>query len=127
MKYAAALLVLGLGACASTGEEPTIVRKPHLSKAGILPGQSIPQERDGLSKDDTGAIQWVCANTDKHEDKEVFISVCPSCSQMNYFYRDQAEEAYRCYACLKLYDNALIKCSECGRPPHRIRTKPQPK
>jgi DNA-directed RNA polymerase subunit RPC12/RpoP len=124
MKIVALLLPLTLAACASSGEEACIVRKPHLARAGILPGQSIPAERDGMSSSDTGAIMWVCANSDKHEDKEVFIQVCPSCSNMNYFYWDGGETAYRCFACMKLVDNSVIKCPECGHPPRRLKTKP---
>jgi len=126
MKHAVPFLLLGLAACAS-GDQASVVRRPHLARAGILPGQSIPAERDGLSASDTGAIMWICANSDKHEDREVFISMCPSCSQINYFYRDHEEEAFRCYACLKLYDNALLKCPDCGHPPRTVRTKPKAK
>jgi len=125
MKYALPALLLALAACASG--DPSVVRRPHLARAGILPGQSIPAERDGMAASDTGAIMWICANSDKHEDKEVFISMCPSCSQVNYFYRDHDEEAFRCYACLKLYDNALLKCPDCGHPPRTVRTKPKAK
>ena len=124
MRLIAVLLLVTLSACATGGEEPGIVRKPHLARAGILPGQSVPAERGGMSASDTGAIQWVCANSDKHEDKEVFISMCPSCSQMNYFYWDGAESAFRCFACTKLVDNSTLKCPDCGHPPRRYRTKP---
>ena len=123
MRYVAALVILGLAACASS-DEPHIVQKAHSARAGILPGQGIPDQRDGMSASDTGSILWVCANSAKHEDKEVYLSICPSCSQMNYFYWDRAQEGYRCYACLKNVDNAIIKCPECGQPPRRMRTKP---
>jgi hypothetical protein len=123
MKYAAAaILLLGLAACASS-DDPHIVQKSHM-RAGILPGQGIPDQRDGMSANDTGAIMWICANSPKHEDKEVFIQVCPSCKQMNYFYWDRGQEGFRCYACTKSVDNAIITCPDCGQPPHRIRTKP---
>jgi hypothetical protein len=124
MKIVAMLLPLTLAACASSGEEASIVRKPHLARAGILPGQSVPAERDGMSASDTGAIMWVCSNSDKHEDKEVFIQVCPSCSNMNYFYWDGGESAFRCFACMKLVDNSVVKCPECGHSPRRVKTKP---
>jgi len=125
MRFAAAfVLPLVLAACASSGESPEIVKKPHVARAGILPGSSIPAERDGMSASDTGAIMFVCANSDKHEDKEVFVSLCPSCSQMNYFYWDGAESAFRCFACTKLVDNSVIRCPDCGQPPRKVRTKP---
>ena len=127
MKYLAGLAVLvSLSACAST-EDPHIVQRPHSARAsalGDLLGPSIPAERDGMSASDTGAILWVCANSPKHEDKEVSISICPSCSQMNYFYWDRGQEGFRCYACQKAVDNAVVKCPECGQPPRRVRTKP---
>ena len=125
MRPIAALVLLSLAACATGGEEPGIVRKSHPARAGIgvLPGQSVPDERNGMSASDTGAIMWICANSGKHEDKEVFITVCPSCSNLNYFYWDGGESAFRCYACLKLVDNSILKCPECGHPPRRVKTK----
>jgi hypothetical protein len=124
MKYfAAALALLGLAACASS-DETRIVPKAHAARAGILPVQSIPDQRDGMSASDTGAIMWICANSPKHEDKEVFVNICPECKQLNYFYFDRGQECYRCYACLKNVDNAILRCSECGQPPRRLKTKP---
>jgi DNA-directed RNA polymerase subunit RPC12/RpoP len=122
-------LALAAAGCASSGAEPTVVpkTKQRLAKASILPGQSIPPERDGLSANDTGPIMWICSNSDKHEDKEVLISRCPDCSQQNYFFWDSGEVAFRCYACLKLMDNEKIRCPECSRPPRVVRTKNKPK
>lgn len=128
------LFVLAVGAstlltagCATGGAEPTVVAKPKPKQArmGILPGlgQEIPPERDGVRVEDTGAIMWVCAGTEKHEDKEVLISRCPDCSQANYFFFDYNETAFRCYACLKLVETGKIRCPECGQPPRRLRTK----
>ncbi len=123
-----ALLAAG---CATSGDEPTVVPRPkqRLAKMSILPGlgNEIPPERDGVRAEDTGPILWICANSDRHEDKEVLISRCPDCSQANYFYRDPDEAAFRCYACLKLMDNEKIRCPECGKPPRTIRTKNVPK
>ena len=119
-----ALALLGLASCA-TSDEPGIVKKPHtrVAKASILPGKDIPAERDGVPVDATGAIMFVCSNSDKHEDKEVLISRCPACGEVNYFFRDFQEEAFRCYACTKLLENDSIRCPDCGRPPRMIRTK----
>ncbi len=119
------LAILGLAACATTGDEPTIVKKPHVrvARAGILPGKDIPPERDGIPADATGAIMFVCSGSDKHEDKEVLISKCPSCSEMNYFFWDSPNSQFVCYACTKAVDNAVVKCPECGRPPHKVRTR----
>src|SRR3954465_11361090 len=72
-RLAGALLFCALAACASRGEQPEIVAKPHtkIAKAGILPSKEIPAERDGIPADQTGAIMFVCAGSEKHEDKEV--------------------------------------------------------
>src|SRR5260221_5454820 len=118
------LAILGLAGCASSGE-PTIVAKPHskIAKAKILPGKDLPAERDGVPIDATGAIMFVCSGSDKHEDKEVLISKCPSCAELNYFYWDSANVQFVCFACTKAVDNAVVKCPDCGRAPHKVRTR----
>ena len=128
-RLAGALLLCSLAACASRGEQPDIVVKPHtkIAKAGILPSKEIPSERDGIPADQTGAIMFVCAGSDKHEDKEVFISKCPSCSEVNYFYWNSHNSEFVCYACTKAIDSSVVKCPECGRPPRIVRTRPQAK
>ena len=128
-RLAGALLLCTLAACASRGEQPEIVVKPHtkIAKAGILPSKEIPSERDGIPADQTGAIMFVCAGSDKHEDKEVFISKCPSCSEVNYFYWNSHNSEFVCYACTKAIDSSVVKCPECGRPPRIVRTRPQAK
>ena len=42
-----ALLLSSLAACASRGEQPEIVAKPHtkIAKASIIPSRDIPAER----------------------------------------------------------------------------------
>ena len=128
-RFTAALLVLGLVGCASSGD-PTIVKKSHtrVAKASILPGsKDIPSERNGIPVDATGAIMFVCAGSEKHEDKEVFISKCPSCSEVNYFYWNSHNSEFVCYACTKAIDSSVVKCPECGRPPRIVRTRPQAK
>src|SRR3954462_15551023 len=119
-----ALAILALAACTTT-DEPTIVKKPHtrVAKAGILPSKDIPAERHGIPIDSTGAIMFVCSGSDKHEDKEVLISKCPSCSEQNYFYWDAANSQFTCFACTKAFDNSLVKCSDCGKQPAKVRTR----
>src|SRR5579863_335642 len=119
------LAALFLASCATTGEEPTIVHKPHarIAQASILPSREIPAERDGIPVDATGAIMFVCSGSDKHEDKEVLITRCPSCFESNYFYWDSANAQFVCFACTKPVDNSLIRCPDCGRPPHKVRTR----
>ena len=124
---AASLFAAVLAACAAGGAEPRVVPKPKIAKAGLLPSQQLPAERDGVRVEDTGAVMFVCANSDKHEDKEVLLSRCPDCAQVNYFFWDGPESAFRCYACMKHLDNEKIRCPECGKPPRVVRTKNKPK
>ena len=123
------LLLGALAACASHGEQPEIVPKPHtkVARAGILPSREIPAERDGIPADQTGAIMFVCSGSERHEDKEVFISKCPSCGELNYFYWNTHNSEFVCYACTKAVDSTVVKCPECGRPPRIVRTRPQAK
>ena len=127
-KLIGALSLLVLASCAST-DDPTIVKKPHtrVAKAGILPSKDIPAERDGIPIDATGSIMFVCSGSDKHEDKEVLITKCPSCSEQNYFYWDSAGSHFTCFACTKALDNALVKCPDCGKQPNKVRTRAQAK
>ncbi len=120
----------GLAACASARGEEAVIRpvpKAQVVRAGILPSREIPAERDGIRVEDTGAIMFVCANSDRHEDREVLICKCPSCSEQNYFYWDAAIEGFRCYACMKPFPNDNVKCEICGKPPRKVRTKNKPK
>lgn len=123
-RFISVLTIVALAGCASSSE-PHIVQKPHpkIAKAGILPSRDIPSERDGIPIDATGAIMFVCAGSDKHEDKEVLISKCPSCSETNYFYWDSAGAQFICFACTKPVDNAVVKCPDCGKQPHKVRTR----
>jgi hypothetical protein len=126
MRSWSALVGLVVAGCATLGDEPVIVRQPRqkVAPAGLLPSiQSIPQEREGVSVDDTGAIMFICSNSPKHEDKEVFIHACPDCSERNYFYWDLTGDGFRCFACAKAFDGDKIRCPECGRPPRTVRTR----
>jgi hypothetical protein len=123
------LLLCSFTACVSHGEQPEIVPKPHtkISQAGIFSRKDIPAERDGIPADQTGAIMFVCAGSEKHEDKEVFISKCPSCGELNYFYWNSNNSEFVCYACTQAIDSAVVKCPECGRPPRLVRIRHQAK
>ncbi len=130
MRIIGAILLAGLAACAtSRGEEATVVPRPKnlVVKAGVLPSKQIPPERDGIRVEDTGAIMFICANSDKHEDKEVLVAKCPECGELNYFYWDMASEGFRCFACTKPFPNEKVRCDVCGKPPRRVRTKNKPK
>lgn len=124
------LLFAGLVACASTRADSEVtVRKQEklkVAQSGFLPGRATPpQERNGISIQDTGSILFVCANSPQHEDREVLIRTCSKCSEKDYFFFDRAAEQFRCYACETLTPNESIKCELCGKQPRRIRTKNQ--
>jgi DNA-directed RNA polymerase subunit RPC12/RpoP len=89
-----------------------------------LIGAPGPVRVGPIPADQTGAIMFVCAGSDKHEDKEVLINKCPSCSEQNYFYWESANSQFVCFACTKAVDNAVVKCPDCGRPPHKVHTRP---
>lgn len=122
------LPAVALAACASG--DPVVVPRSQarIARAGLLGGGAAPPpERDGVRREDTGAIMFVCSGSDRHEDKEVFITRCAACGAENYFYRDHAADAFRCYVCLKAVEEAGVACPECGRPPRTWRTRPKPK
>ena len=127
MKYGCFGLLLALTACASTGAEPTIVPKAKIKLAfsSILGFSSVPKERDGVTQDQTGAIMFICAGSDKHEDQEVLIRMCSTCYRSNYFYWQHDEERFACFACGRPFPASKIKCGDCGSPPRVIRTRPQ--
>ena len=128
MRWTCSLMILGLAACASSAG-PHIVKKPkkRIAQAGILGGQSIPAERDGVRLEDTGAIMFICSNSPDHEDKEVFISKCGSCSQENYFFWDYERRGFTCYACTKPFADEKVLCPDCGASPRTVRTRPKAK
>ena len=127
MRKLAVLLGLVFASCASRGGggEPTVVpvTKKKVMKAGFGAGKDLPAERNGVKIEYTGAIMFVCSNSDKHADQEVLIRKCPGCSQKNYFYWDHDKGGFKCYACVKPVPNAVIKCPDCGKPPRRVRTR----
>jgi hypothetical protein len=127
-----ALGLLVLAACSSGPgrNEAGILpeKKLNVAKAGMLPlVKKIPESRGGITANDTGAIMFICANTPAHEDKEVFIEACNSCEAKRYFYWDGTVDGFRCYACEKPFPNEQVKCPECKRSPHRVRTRHSPK
>lgn len=82
-------------------------------------GKYVPDR----SEDDTGYILFICANSGKHEDMEVILKTCPSCSKESTFFWDTERKCFICFKCGEGYDNALVKCPTCGTPPRRVRTK----
>jgi hypothetical protein len=91
------------------------------------PVVNIPQEEPrkevlkfgGQRFADSGAICFVCANSGKHEDKEVEINFCPNpnCQKKNQFC--VTENTFKCFNCEQEFPKDKIVCPECGRPPTR--------
>ncbi len=97
-------------------EEKQAVYAPTFSRKD---GAYVPDR----TLDDTGFILFICANSDKHEDREEIIKTCPSCKQENTFFWDTDKKCFVAFQCGAPFDNALVKCSLCGKLPRRVRTK----
>jgi hypothetical protein len=89
---------------------PTFTRK----NGAYVPDRTI---------DDTGWILFICANSDRHEDREVILKTCPACSKESTFFWDTKPSCFICFQCGAAYDNALVKCPDCAKVPRRVRTK----
>ena len=99
--------------------------KPEEEQAVYKPAVS---RKDGVyvttrTYDDTGYILFVCANSDKHEDREELIRVCPTCKKDNTYFWDKDKACFVSFQCGAVFDNALVKCSLCGKAPKKVRTK----
>jgi hypothetical protein len=131
MRFLYALPLALLVACASgpdrTQLEPTIVprEKKRVVKSGFLPPNLLPAERDGVTLAETGAVMFCCCDAPNHEDREVFISKCPSCTMENFFFWDYGKHCFVCYYCESRLADAEIRCPDCGRAPRRVRTRPK--
>ncbi len=97
-------------------EEKQAVYAPAYSRKG---GVYVPDR----TIDDTGYILFICANSDRHEDREEILKVCPVCRKDDTFFWDNDRKCFISFQCGAPYDNALVKCTICGRPPKRVRTK----
>lgn len=84
--------------------------------------ESAPPPAEAARKtEDTGPIMFICANSPKHEDKEVVFTQCPNCPAAGRFYWDH--DRYRCLKCSQAFDNKAVKCPECGKVPAKARIK----
>jgi hypothetical protein len=97
-------------------EEKQAVYAPAFSRKN---GAYVPDR----TIDDTGYILFICANSDKHEDREEIIRVCPACRKDETFFWDGERKCFVAFQCGGAVDNALVKCSGCGKVPKRVRTK----
>src|SRR5687767_4650334 len=61
-------------------------KKPAPKKAVEAAPEAVEKDR---SVQDTGYIMFVCANSGKHEDKEIVLpGVCPACAKASSYYWD---------------------------------------
>ncbi len=97
-------------------EEKQAVYAPAYSRKN---GAYVPDR----TEDDTGYILFVCANSDKHEDREEILKLCTTCKKDETFFWDLEKKCFVGFQCGNPYDNALVKCTLCGRVPKRVRTK----
>jgi hypothetical protein len=72
---------------------------------------------DGQRWQDTGALVFICANSGKHEDKEVEINICSKCEKKNFFC--QARGSIYCWNCEVEFPLSTLKCPECSASPRR--------
>jgi hypothetical protein len=109
------LLIIIVAAAASSGsrrpvrEERRVVAAPPPVEAPVAKPKPTNYVRN------SGAIVFVCSGEDKHPEKEVLIPLCPKCPAKNAFEVDNEARAYRCTKCKAVYENADIKCGDCGR------------
>lgn len=73
--------------------------------------------------DDTGYILFVCANSDKHEDREEILKKCPSCGKNDTYFWDREKGCFLSFQCGAVYENSLVRCTICGKAPRKVRTK----
>jgi hypothetical protein len=99
-------------------EAEQAVYKPAIAKKD---GQYVPDR----TIDDTGYILFICANSSQHEDREEILKLCPSCKKENTYFWDGEKKCFVSFQCGAVYDNALVKCTICGKAPARVRTKHQ--
>lgn len=98
-------------------EESQAVYRPAIARtdAGYAPSRTIH---------DTGWILFVCANSDKHEDREELLKKCPSCGKDDTYFWDRDKSCFLSFQCGAVFDNGRVKCTICGKVPKRVRTKP---
>jgi hypothetical protein len=97
-------------------EEQQAVYKPAYTRkdGAYVPDRTI---------DDTGYIFFICANSDKHEDREEILKTCPGCKKESTFFWDGERGCFLCFQCGAAYENGQVKCTVCGKAPKRVRTK----
>jgi hypothetical protein len=84
--------------------------------------EPVVVERE-VARENTGPIMFVCPGTGTHDDQEILIRDCSACGNRTSFFRDDEADGFACYACRRIYDNARIKCPDCGTVPKKVRIK----
>lgn len=111
------LLLLLIIAAASSGgggaSRPGPKKNSHVAPPQAPPEKPNPKPVNFVRN--TGAIVFVCGGSDKHKDMEIVLPQCPKCPAKNSFTVDGEAQAYRCSKCKAVYENADIKCDQCGR------------
>ncbi len=108
-----------LGDARKPKDVPEAEQKVYAPAVSKKDGKYVPDR----TVEDTGWILFICANSDKHEDREEIVKTCPSCKKESTFFWEAAKSCFVCFQCGEAVDNALIKCSGCGKAPRRVRTK----
>lgn len=116
------LLIIVIAIAASTGGSsytPAYSAPRAERRVSAAPPPPPPREspREYNFVRNTGSIVFICGGSDKHADKEVVISACPKCSKKSSYAWDDTARSYRCAGCSAAYENADIKCDECGKLP----------
>jgi hypothetical protein len=107
--------VIVIVVAASGGKKPPPRKAVEAAPMAAAPDRSVQ---------DTGLIMFVCANSGKHEDKEIVLSsVCPACAKASSYFWDGVLDNYRCFACSKEYPRPKIACPDCGKVPSKTRLK----
>ncbi len=108
------LLLLIIAAASSGGGGPS--RPAPKKSVYVAPPEAAPEKAKPVNfVRNTGAIVFVCGGSDKHKDTEIVLPQCPKCPAKNSFTVDGEAQAYRCSKCKAVYENADIKCDQCGR------------
>lgn len=104
-------------ASSSSGSARENERRPAKKAVVEAPPPPPPPKKAYNYVRNTGAIVFVCGGSEKHPDREVVLAGCPKCPTRNNFAWDETAPGYRCSSCKNVYENADIKCDQCGRTP----------
>ena len=121
------LLVIVVAASGSSGHARAEERRPKPKPVVVeayTPPPPPPRAMNEVRT--TGCIVFVCANSGKHEDKEVLLHDCPTCPGRNQFEVSQEAGGYLCVKCKKVLSYADLKCEGCGRTPRVSHLKHAP-